>query len=254
MIRNKIVAGNWKMNKTLNEGIEFIHVLKQGIPALNHTKVIVGMPFIHLASAGSDLNGKFSIAAQNCHHEAQGAFTGEISASMIQSTGAEYVILGHSERRQYFKETDELILKKVKAALDQGLTPIFCCGEPLDVREDDAHVAYVNEQLENSIFQLSNEEILKIIIAYEPIWAIGTGKTASSAQAQEMHKEIRISLADNFTLAIANNVPILYGGSCSPSNAEELFSQEDVDGGLIGGASLKTSDFLELIRIAESIN
>jgi triosephosphate isomerase len=254
MSRSKIVAGNWKMNKTLNEGIEFIQVLKESLPELNHTKVVVGMPFIHLASASTHLNGKFSIAAQNCHHEIQGAFTGEISAAMIQSTGAEYVILGHSERRQYFKETDELILKKLRAALDQGLTPIFCCGEPLDIREDDSHVAYVNEQMENSIFQLSNEEIRKIIIAYEPIWAIGTGKTASSAQAQEMHKEIRISLADNFTLAIANEIHILYGGSCSPSNAKELFSQDDVDGGLIGGASLKTHDFLELIKIAESIN
>ncbi len=253
MSRSKIVAGNWKMNKTLNEGIEFIQALEGGIEELNHTKVIVGMPFIHLASASTYVNGKFSIAAQNCHHEANGAYTGEISAAMVESAGAEYVIVGHSERRQYFNESDELILKKVKAVLAMGLTPIFCCGEPLDIREDNKHVAYVNKQLENSIFQLSNEDIRRVIIAYEPIWAIGTGKTASSAQAQEMHKEIRLSLADNFTLAIANEIQILYGGSCSPANAQELFSQEDVDGGLIGGASLKTTDFLELIRIAESI-
>ncbi len=252
MHRSKIVAGNWKMNKTLNEGIDFIKILKESIPELRITKAIVGMPFIHLASAGPYLNGSFSIAAQNCHHEAQGAYTGEISASMIQSAGAEYVILGHSERRQYFKEDDDLILKKVKAVLSHSLTPIFCCGEPLDIREDDTHIQYVNKQLENSIFHLSNEEIQKVIIAYEPIWAIGTGKTASSAQAQEMHKEIRLSLADNFTLAIANEIKILYGGSCTPANAADLFSQKDVDGGLIGGASLKTNDFLELIRIAEA--
>lgn len=254
MSRKKIVAGNWKMNKTLQEGIDFMRSLRQSIPALNNTKVVVGMPFIHLATAGQYLNENLSIAAQNCHQEAQGAFTGEISASMVQSTGAEYVILGHSERRQYFREDDDLILNKIIAVLGQGLTPIFCCGEPLDIREDDSHVSFVNKQLENSIFHLSNEEIQKVIIAYEPIWAIGTGKTASSAQAQEMHKEIRLSLADNFTLAIANDVKILYGGSCTPANAAELFSQPDVDGGLIGGASLKLNDFLELIRIAESIH
>lgn len=252
MHRSKIVAGNWKMNKTLQEGLEFIKILKESIPELRNTKAIVGMPFIHLASAGSYLNGTFSIAAQNCHQESQGAYTGEISASMIQSTGAEYVILGHSERRQYFKEDDDLILKKIKAVLAHGLNPVYCCGEPLEIREDDSHIQYVNKQLENSIFHLSNEDIQKVIIAYEPIWAIGTGKTASSAQAQEMHKEIRLSLADNFTLAIANEIKILYGGSCTPANAADLFSQQDVDGGLIGGASLKTSDFLELIRIAEA--
>lgn len=254
MSRNKIVAGNWKMNKTLDEGIDFIKNLNQSITALNKTKVVLGMPFIHLASARPYLNEFVRAAAQNCHQESQGAFTGEISATMVRSAGAEYVILGHSERRQYFREDDDLILKKMKAVLGQGMTPVFCCGEPLDIREDDSHVAFVNKQLENSIFHLSNEEIQKVVIAYEPIWAIGTGKTASSAQAQEMHKEIRLALADNFTLNIANEIKILYGGSCSPSNAAELFSQPDVDGGLIGGASLKLNDFLELIRIAESIN
>ena len=184
-----------------------------------------------------------SVAAQNCADKASGAYTGEVSAEMIKSTGAEYVILGHSERREYYGETSEILNNKVALALENGLTPIYCCGEALEIREAGKQNDYVVNQLKETIFKLSENDFKKIIIAYEPIWAIGTGKTATSEQAQEMHKEIRNAIAANYSAEIADNCSILYGGSCKPSNANELFANPDVDGGLIGGASLKADDF-----------
>jgi len=187
------------------------------------------------------------VAAQNCHQESSGAYTGEISASMLRSLGVNYVILGHSERREYFKESNELLTQKVNVALDEGLTPIFCCGEPLSIRESNQQIEYVCHQLTASLFHLEASQMAAVVIAYEPIWAIGTGRTASAEQAQEMHAAIRNHLASKFGQEIADGISILYGGSCKPSNAQEIFAGEDVDGGLIGGASLKAEDFLAII-------
>lgn len=211
--------------------------------------VVFGTPFIHLKSAADAIKGKknIHIAAQNCHTEEKGAYTGEISASMVVSTGADFVILGHSERRQYFKETNEQLAAKVDIALKHQLAPIFCCGEPLAIREKEKHVQYVSKQLKESLFHLSIDDFKKLAIAYEPIWAIGTGRTATTAQAQEMHEAIRKLLARKYGKRVANAIPILYGGSCNAQNAKELFSQPDVDGGLIGGASLKVDDFCTII-------
>jgi triosephosphate isomerase len=188
------------------------------------------------------------VAAQNCAAEAKGAFTGEVSAAMVKSTGAGYVILGHSERREYYGETSETLNKKLALVLENGLTPIYCCGEPLAIREAEAQNEFVKKQLEETIFTLSPDDFKKIIIAYEPIWAIGTGKTASSDQAQEIHAFIRSIVAEKFGNEIAQGVSILYGGSCNAKNAKELFANPDVDGGLIGGASLKAEDFIQIIN------
>ncbi|MFK7954125.1 MAG: triose-phosphate isomerase [Ekhidna sp.] len=251
-MRKNIVAGNWKMNCTLPEGkklaSEVIHMV--GDEVTNNTEVVLLPPSIHLTGIhqliGSAKN--IHLGAQNCHQNESGAYTGEISAAMLVSCGATHVTIGHSERREYFKETDELLAEKVKHALANGLTPIFCCGEKLDVREAGNHENVVGEQIEKSLFDLSKEDIQKVIIAYEPVWAIGTGKTASSDQAQEMHAFIRFILSDKYGNDIAQEISILYGGSCKPSNAKELFSQPDVDGGLIGGASLKSRDFTDIIK------
>ena len=188
------------------------------------------------------------LAAQNCNEHDSGAYTGEISVDMLKSVGATYVILGHSERREYFNENNQQLAAKVSKVLEQGLTPIFCCGEPLAIREQGDPYSYVNKQIEESLFHLASDEINQVVIAYEPIWAIGTGKTASSEQAQQMHKSIRDFLANQYGKERAENISILYGGSCKPDNARELFSQEDVDGGLIGGASLKSRDFIEIAK------
>ncbi|MBN1985572.1 MAG: triose-phosphate isomerase, partial [Prolixibacteraceae bacterium] len=191
---------------------------------------------------------RIGVSAQNCAAEAKGAFTGEVSAEMVKSTGAEYVILGHSERREYYGETSEILNKKLALALENELTPIYCCGEPLEIREAGTQNSFVKQQLEETIFNLSPEDFKKLVIAYEPIWAIGTGKTATSDQAQEIHAFIRSTIAEKFGQEIAEGVSILYGGSCKPSNAKELFANKDVDGGLIGGASLKAEDFLGIIN------
>ena len=188
------------------------------------------------------------LAAQNCHQEKGGAYTGELSVEMIKSTGASYIIIGHSERRAYFAESDALLAQKVDACLEGNLIPIFCCGENKDIREAGTHEAFVANQLKNSLFHLSAEAFSKVVIAYEPIWAIGTGLTASSEQAQDIHKAIRQLLTEKYGPEIAETTTILYGGSCKPSNAQELFSQADVDGGLIGGASLNASDFAAIIN------
>lgn len=250
-MRKKIVAGNWKCNTNLQEGIELakqVSKLTTG-EAPADVVVVLGTPFTHLAKVVENVNtARIGIAAQNCAAEAKGAFTGEVSAEMIKSTGAGYVILGHSERREYYAETSETLNKKLALAIANGLTPIYCCGEPLQIREAGTQNAFVKKQLEETIFNLSPDDFSKLIIAYEPIWAIGTGKTATSEQAQEIHAFIRSIIAEKFGNETADNVSILYGGSCNAKNAKELFANKDVDGGLIGGASLKADDFLQIIN------
>jgi triosephosphate isomerase len=251
-MRQKIVAGNWKMNKTLTEAqsltSEISNMVDDEAPA--DVKVVISppYPFIYAIQNLIPEIGHISLGGQNCHEEDSGAFTGEISASMLKSLGVQYVILGHSERREQFEESDELLAKKVDIALKNDLKVIFCCGEPLNIRESEKQNTYVTNQITNSLFHLSEEAYKNIIIAYEPIWAIGTGKTASSAQAQEMHKIIREHIESKFGKTAAEETSILYGGSCKPDNAKELFSQPDVDGGLIGGASLKSRDFVDIIK------
>jgi len=249
-MRKKIVAGNWKCNTTVQEGVELAKAVNELVAKADAKNVVVvlGTPFTHITSVVSAVDASLiNVAAQNCAAEAKGAFTGEVSAAMVKSTGATHVILGHSERREYYGETSEILNKKVALALANGLTPIYCCGEALSIREANEQNAYVKTQLEETIFNLSVEDFSKLSIAYEPIWAIGTGVTASTAQAQEMLAYIRGLIADKFGKAVAEETSILYGGSCNAKNAPELFSQPDIDGGLIGGASLKAEDFLGII-------
>ncbi|HEY8935192.1 MAG TPA: triose-phosphate isomerase [Cyclobacteriaceae bacterium] len=251
-MRQKIVAGNWKMNKTLEEA-NILATEVMGMVAdevKGDVKVILCTPFPYLVSIKNLLgnNTRISVSAQNCSEHESGAYTGEVSAMMLKSIGVPYVILGHSERRQYFGEDAKLLAKKVDTALKNNLIPIFCCGEPLEVRESNGHEALVKKQVEESLFHLDSNAIQKVIIAYEPVWAIGTGKTASSQQAQDMHAVIRKHLASKFGQAVADNITILYGGSVSAANAKELFACPDVDGGLVGGASLKSRDFTEIIK------
>jgi triosephosphate isomerase (TIM) len=250
-MRKKYAAGNWKMNKTYEEGqILLSEVVNMVNDELQHpnVEVVLGVPAPYLSSFSKLINSpKVSLAAQNCHSKPSGAYTGEVSVSMLKSVGVKYVIIGHSERREYFAETDAFIAEKVDAILAEGLTPIFCCGETLQQREAGIHFDFVKGQLTNSLFHLSADALQKVVIAYEPIWAIGTGVTASSAQAQEMHKVLRDHLASQYG-ATAENISILYGGSVSAANALELFSQPDVDGGLVGGASLKSRDFTDISK------
>ncbi len=254
--RLQIAAGNWKMNKTYSEGIELVKELiertKEG-----RAMVILGVPFIHLKGvadliASADSTGgqtsSIKLAAQNCHYEEKGAFTGEISVDMLLSVGTEYVILGHSERREHFKESNEILSKKVEHAISKGIAPIFCCGESLRIRKAKIHVDFVSNQLNEGLFHLSKEAFSKVVIAYEPIWAIGTGETATPEQAQSMHKEIRTLIERKYGKDVAQNTSILYGGSVKPDNAKDLFSQPDVDGGLVGGASLNADDFVAIIN------
>lgn len=247
-MRKKIVAGNWKMNKKLDEGLSFSDDLKNRIKSSkSEAVVILGVPFTHLERMTNTSEGMFSVSAQDCSAMESGAFTGEVSSSMIASTGAQYVILGHSERRAYHAENNADLATKVDRCLSDGLTVIYCCGEQLEERESNTHFELVKSQLFEALFHLSSEQMSNVVIAYEPVWAIGTGVTASSDQAQEMHAYIRSLFVDKYGNDTANNLSILYGGSCKPSNAEELFSKEDVDGGLIGGASLNPSDFIQII-------
>ena len=250
-MRKKIIAGNWKMNMELSEGMNFADTINKYLINKPHEEatVILCPPFTHLASISEILkNGNISVGAQNCASEALGAFTGEVSAAMIKSTGAEYVIIGHSERRTYYGEDDNLLNKKTLLALSSGLKVIFCCGEILKEREENKHFEVVKRQVEKGLFNLSIEQMSNIIIAYEPVWAIGTGLTATPEQAQEMHAYIRKLIIEKYGYKIGDNLSILYGGSCKPSNAGEIFSKPDVDGGLIGGASLKTEDFIGIIE------
>lgn len=247
-MRQQIVAGNWKMNKTLEEGLELTRNILEKVEKPKGL-VVIAPPLTHLREVGKMIKVRkhFHIAAQNCHHEEKGAFTGEVSADMVASVGVEFVIIGHSERRQYFKEKNAVLAQKVNLVLAKGMRPIFCCGEPLHIREVDTHVGYVAKQLKASLFHLREEDFRKVVIAYEPIWAIGTGRTASSDQAQEMHHAIRVLVAKKYGKTVANDTTILYGGSCNAQNAAELFAQPDVDGGLIGGASLKADDFATIV-------
>ncbi len=249
-MRRKIVAGNWKMNKTYNQAIELITEIARNKIHNESVKVIFGVPYVYLRTCNELItnNNNFHIAAQNCYSKEVGAFTGEISAKMINSVGADYVIIGHSERRSFFNESDDFLKEKIDISLENELIPIFCCGELLEYREKNQHFDIVKSQLEKSIFHLNNENFSKIVIAYEPVWAIGTGKTASPEQAQEMHSFIRKIIKEKYNNEIADNCTILYGGSCNANNAEELFSKPDVDGGLIGGASLKAIDFIKIIN------
>ena len=251
-MRKNIVAGNWKMNCTLEEGkklaSEVINMIDDEVN--NDAEVVLIPPFIHLTGIKSLIgsSGKISLGAQNCHQNESGAYTGEVSAAMVASTGATHVILGHSERREYFNETDDLLAVKVKATIENSLTPIFCCGEKLEVREAGNHEKLVGQQIEEALFGLSANDIKKVVIAYEPVWAIGTGVTASAEQAQEMHAFIRNQITLKYDQAVADSISILYGGSVKPENAKEIFSQPDVDGGLIGGASLKSRDFTNIVK------
>ena len=247
-MRKEIIAGNWKMNMTIKGGETLCSsILKDGQDSCR--EIILVAPFVHLESLIRLTKGsQIKVAAQNCHQQLSGAFTGEISALMLSEIGLDYVLLGHSERRIYFNETNELIASKVNSALLQSLKVIFCCGESLDQRNSGKYLDIVSQQITDSLFHLNPIDFKNIVIAYEPIWAIGTGKNASSLQAQEMHYHIRNFLAIKFGNDLANNMSILYGGSCNPSNASELFSQPDIDGGLIGGASLLADDFISIIN------
>lgn len=249
-MRKKIVAGNWKMNNDYQEGMtlfsEVVNMVKDEVNTA--TEVIVACPYIHLHSFGQMANGRIRLAAQNCHQEEKGAYTGEVSVKMIESVGADYVIIGHSERRQYFGEDNAILARKVVLALKQGLLPIFCIGETREERESGRHFEVVKEQLREGLFHLVKSEFRKVIIAYEPVWAIGTGLTASPEQAQEMHAFIREEIAGIYNQDAADDTSLLYGGSCNPKNAPELFSQPDIDGGLIGGASLKARDFTDIAK------
>lgn len=250
-MRKKIVAANWKMNLNLEEGKHLTEGITAGLPQLSETKQVVIAPsFVHLTSVAEIITEKnhVSLGAQNCSSEASGAYTGEVSAAMLKSAGVSYVILGHSERREYFKEDHAMLIKKINLALDNKLDIIWCCGESLEIRDANNQNEYVERQIRAELFHLSAEQLKNIVIAYEPIWAIGTGRTASSQQAQDMHAHIRSVIAGEYGQEAANNMSILYGGSCKPSNAAELFACPDVDGGLIGGASLKAEEFLGIVN------
>lgn len=258
-MRKKIVAGNWKMNNDLQESLKLFSEVANMVTdeVCNDAEIIVSAPFTNIYALdqwknGSNLHDKIKLAGQNCCWEESGAYTGEVSAKMLKSIGAEYVIIGHSERRQYFAETNALLAKKVDLALKHDLIPIFCIGETLQEREKNIHLDLIKTQLQEGLFHLIKSVIKTIVIAYEPVWAIGTGLTATPEQAQEIHAFIRQLLIEGYDEETANEVSILYGGSCNPSNAASLFSQNDIDGGLIGGASLKSRDFTDIIKTFNS--
>lgn len=247
-MRKSIVAGNWKMNKTLQEGVELARAVNEKVNG-QRALVVLCTPFIHLSEVKKVITkSSLFLGAQNCSFEAAGAYTGETSASMIKSTGADYVIIGHSERRAYFKEADKILNKKIRLSLENELIPIYCCGEVLPEREAGKHFEVVRTQINEGLFSLTTKEFIKVIIAYEPVWAIGTGVNATPEQAQEMHAFIRGLISDKYGEEVAENTTIQYGGSCKPSNAKELFAMTDVDGGLIGGASLSAEDFIAIVN------
>src|SRR4051812_1782306 len=250
-MRQQIAAANWKMNCTYQQGEQLLaDILQAGIVLAPHRHAVFAVPAPYLTMADDKVAGKanYAIAAQNCYYKKSGAYTGEISVDMLASIQVPYCVIGHSERREYFHETNQELAEKTNLLLAAGLTPIFCCGEPLAIREAGTQNEYVEKQLKESLFHLTAEQVTKLVIAYEPIWAIGTGKTASTAQAQEMHAYLRKVLAKQFGDTIANSISILYGGSVKASNAKELFACEDVDGGLVGGASLVAAEFIEIIK------
>jgi len=252
-MRTKIVAGNWKMNKTLPETIQLIKDLKATINPENKVEVIIAPTYVNLPKAVEMLKDfPISVSAQNMHFADSGAYTGEISADMLKAIGVNTVILGHSERRAYFNETDDMLKQKAHKAYEKGMTNIFCVGEQLEQRQASEHFEVVKNQIKNALFDLPLQAYKNIVIAYEPVWAIGTGETASPEQAQEMHQFIREVLAKKYGQDLANSVRILYGGSVKPGNAKEIFSKPDVDGGLIGGAALKAQDFNAIVEAAKS--
>jgi len=248
-MRKKIVAGNWKMNTNLQEGVALAKEINEALKAAQpKCDVIIAVPFTNLASINAVIDpAKLGLGAENCANHKSGAYTGEVSAPMVASTGATYVILGHSERRQYYGETSEILKEKVALALENNLTPIFCIGEVLEERENGTYNDVVKAQIVDALFNLSAEDFGKIVLAYEPVWAIGTGKTATADQAEDMHAHIRAVIAEKYGNEVADNTSILYGGSCKPSNAAELFAKPNVDGGLIGGAALKCADFMGIV-------
>lgn len=250
-MRKQIAAANWKMNLTLEQGKQLLNeILAENISLGEGQHALFAVPFPYLTSSAELLSGHtgYAVAAQNCYHLASGAYTGEVSADMLASVNIAFCLVGHSERRQYFHETDAELAKKIDLLLAQNITPVFCCGESLETREAGEQNAFVQEQLKQSLFHLSETDLKRIVIAYEPIWAIGTGKTASTQQAQEMHKHLRSVLAAQYGDSVASEISILYGGSVKAANAKEIFSQEDVDGGLVGGASLNAKEFIQIIR------
>jgi triosephosphate isomerase len=250
-MRQQIAAANWKMNLTFQEGETLLNeILSANITLAPHQLTIFAVPFPYLTMSKSltDEEKNYFIAAQNCYNKTAGAYTGEVSAPMLNSLNIRYCVIGHSERREYFNETNAVLAEKVNICLANNITPIFCCGEPLSVREEGTQNDYVAVQLKESLYHLSAEEIKKIVIAYEPIWAIGTGKTASTEQAQEIHAYLRSNIEAQYDSEVANTIPILYGGSVKASNAAEIFASPDVDGGLVGGASLKADEFLAIIN------
>ncbi len=250
-MRKQIAAANWKMNLTYQDGEKLLDdILDAGISLAPHQHSIFAVPFPYLIMTRSEVAEEFNYhaAAQNCHHKTSGAYTGEVSVEMLQSIGVNYCVIGHSERREYNAETNEILAAKVNLCLQHDITPIFCCGEPLSVREAGTQNEFVANQLKESLFHLPANSLKGIIIAYEPIWAIGTGKTATTAQAQEIHQFLRSVIADQYGATLANEIPILYGGSVKANNAVELFACPDVDGGLVGGASLVASDFIAIIK------
>ena len=249
-MRKNLVAGNWKMNTTVAEGVQLAKEVNEAVAAAGELKcdVVIGVPFTHLTAVKNVINiEKVGLSAENCANKEKGAYTGEVSAAMVASTGANYVILGHSERREYYNETPEILKEKVDLALANGLKVIFCCGESLELREAGTYEDFIKAELKDSLFHLSAEQFANIVIADEPIWAIGTGKTATSDQAEEVHAFIRSFLAEKYGATVANDTTILYGGSCKPSNAPELFAKPNIDGELIGGASLKAADFMGIV-------
>jgi len=248
-MRKNIVAGNWKMNKSVAEGVQLAKDVNAAVEAAGALQcdVVVAPPFLHLTEVSKVVGNKVSVSAQNCAAEASGAYTGEVSAAMLKSANIPYVIIGHSERRTYYGETDALLARKADQALANELKPIFCIGEELSQRNSGIHFDVVCQQIENGLFHLAAGEFSKIVIAYEPVWAIGTGVTATADQAQEMHAFIRKTIAEKYGEEIADNMTILYGGSCNEKNARELFACPDIDGGLIGGASLVAEKFMGIV-------
>lgn len=250
-MRKQIAAANWKMNLGISEAEKLTDELLQSGHQLDEFQVVLlAVPFPYLMRMKEKFAGKTNVyvTAQNCASSKNGAYTGEVSCEMLQSIGIEYVLIGHSERREYFNETNEILARKIDRALSNNVNPVFCCGEPLTIREAGNHNSYVETQLKESLFHLPGEDVNKLVIAYEPIWAIGTGKTASSDQAQEMHANIRKVITEKYGTAVAANISILYGGSVKGANAAELFSKPDVDGGLVGGASLVAAEFAAIIN------
>ncbi len=250
-MRKQIAAANWKMNLTLEQGTELLNqILSERVELQQDQQVVIAVPFPYLSMAQHVLSGteNYFIAAQNCSNKTSGAYTGEVSAPMLQSMGIKYCLVGHSERREYFLENGKLLAEKVNACLGHGIIPVFCCGEPLNIRESGDQNNLVKTQLEESLFHLSATEIKQVVIAYEPVWAIGTGKTASTEQAQEMHAFIRSALTGKYGAETSKELSILYGGSVKGANAKEIFASPDVDGGLVGGASLVAAEFVQIIK------